>query len=231
MLIGETGSTPEHPAQHPVTGVRGRIPTNLSGGLKSRGHPVGGTGLFQISEVFLQLTERFPNPRVQVAGARIGVAHSIGGPGNNVYVTVLEKTESNRKREEVPRPRMQFTSGDRPRERRDEKSFQGGNAVVEASTTIHVTTSAHRAPIHVALLRIDGRRVFAKLDHAYHEGEGMEAVLAGRKVKLLVKDDGDHYFQVPRGRSFDLGRLVQAIRRRTGGAADTSEDKVSDQRE
>jgi hypothetical protein len=36
-------------------------------------------------------------------------------------------------------------------------------------------------------------------------------------VKLLVKDDGDQYFQIPRGRSFDVGRVVQAIRRRVGG--------------
>ena len=39
-------------------------------------------------------------------------------------------------------------------------------------------------------------------------------MLAGQKVKLLVKDDGDQYFQIPRGRSFDISRVVDAIRRR-----------------
>ena len=39
-----------------------------------------------------------------------------------------------------------------------------------------------------------------------------------RRVRLLVKDDGGHYFQIPRGRSFDLGRVVKSIRERvTGG--------------
>jgi hypothetical protein len=39
-------------------------------------------------------------------------------------------------------------------------------------------------------------------------------------VRLLVKDDGGHYFQIPRGRSFDLGRVVKSIRERvTGGEA------------
>jgi len=42
-----------------------------------------------------------------------------------------------------------------------------------------------------------------------------EEVLAGQRVKLLVK--GDAYFQIPRGRGFDLGRLVDTIRRRVGG--------------
>jgi hypothetical protein len=42
-------------------------------------------------------------------------------------------------------------------------------------------------------------------------------VLAGKKVKLLVKGDGDAYFQIPRGRGIDLGRLVETIRRRVGG--------------
>ena len=36
------------------------------------------------------------------------------------------------------------------------------------------------------------------------------------KVDLTGRD---HYFQIPRGRSFDLSRLVQSIRRRAGGEA------------
>ena len=66
----------------------GSLPTNLSGGLKARGHPVGGTGLFQIAENYLQLTERFPNPRAQVHHAKTAISQSVGGPGNNNYVTI-----------------------------------------------------------------------------------------------------------------------------------------------
>jgi len=78
----------------------------------------------------------------------------------------------------------------------------------------------------VALLSIDGRRVFAKLDHALGEGDLPEEALAGQKVKLLVKGDGDHYFQIARGSTFDLGRIVKSIRRRVGGdAAETAESE------
>jgi hypothetical protein len=41
-------------------------------------------------------------------------------------------------------------------------------------------------------------------------------VLAGSRVKLLVKDDGDHYFQLDRGRRLDLGSLVDRMRDRMG---------------
>src|SRR5512145_716408 len=109
-LVGDPRREPVSPYEHPVTGPRGRFPTNLSGGLKARGHPVGGTGLFQIAEAYLQLTDRFPNRRGQVAGAKIGICQSVGGPGNNNYVTVLESAASRRRRDAVPAPRLHFES-------------------------------------------------------------------------------------------------------------------------
>jgi acetyl-CoA C-acetyltransferase len=219
MLVGDPRQLPTDPLQHPVTGPRGRLPVNLSGGLKARGHPVGGTGLFQICENYLQLTDRFPNREAQVPQARVGISHSIGGPGNNNYVTVLERADTKRRRDAVTPPRLHFESNRRP-ERKPATELDGAQAVVEAATTIYVT-SGGGGPVHVALLEIGGHRVFAKLDHAPHDEEAPEVVLAGQKVKLLVKDDGDQYFQIPRGRSFDVGRLVSAIRRRVGGGDET----------
>jgi acetyl-CoA C-acetyltransferase len=221
-LVGDPRRPPASPYDHPVSGPRGRIPTNMSGGLKARGHPVGGTGLFQIAENYLQITDRFPNRRAQVPGARVGIAHSIGGPGNNNYVTILEASDSRRRRESPARPRLHFESRTRRPEREPAEKLHGARAIVDAATTIHVT-SGGGDPIHVALLSIDGRRVFAKLDHAPREGETPETLLAGQKVNLLVKDDGDHYVQIPRSRSFDLGRVVQSIRRRVARQAGEAE--------
>jgi acetyl-CoA acetyltransferase len=215
-LVGDPRREPKPPLEHPVTGVRGRIPTNLSGGLKARGHPVGGTGLFQIAENYLQLTERFPNRDAQVAHARIGISHSIGGPGNNNYVTILEAESSKRRRAPVSPPRLHFESRRGRPQREAPEGLHGAQATVEAATTIHVNAEGG-APVHVALLSIDGRRVFAKLERAASDADEPEQVLAGQKVKLLVKDDGDRYFQIPRGRGFDLGRVVQSIRRRVSG--------------
>ena len=219
-VVGSLKREPGDPLEHPVTGVRGRLPVNFSGGLKARGHPVGGTGLFQIVECHLQLTGRFPNPRAQVAGARIGLAHSIGGPGNNVYVTIVERSDGKRKPDPtVQRPALAFRSAHPPRlgETPAPQGLDGASAVLEAYTSIYVTSGHHPGPIHVGLVRIGDRRAFAKLDHPPGEGEPDEAVLAGQKVKLLVKDDGDQYFQITRGRGFDLAGLVERMRSRVGG--------------
>ncbi|MCP5055314.1 MAG: hypothetical protein GY937_01160 [bacterium] len=208
-LVGDTNGTPGDPIANPVTGIAGRVPANLSGGLKARGHPVGGTGLFQIAECALQLQGRFPNPRAQVHGATIGIAHSIGGPGNNVFVTVLESSESLRLPEAVPEPRLHFEAC-APRPTPDPAQLDGARAVVEAATTIHITAGPQEGPVHVAVVSLDGTRVFARLDHLAGE-ELPEGALAGQRVRLLVKDDGDHYFQLDRDRG-GIGQLFTRIR-------------------
>ncbi|GJD51716.1 hypothetical protein OPKNFCMD_4471 [Methylobacterium crusticola] len=64
-------------AESGATRIGGRIPLNPSGGLESKGHPVGATGLGQIYELVLQL--RGEAGRRQVEGARVGVAENGGG--------------------------------------------------------------------------------------------------------------------------------------------------------
>ncbi|WP_066388208.1 thiolase C-terminal domain-containing protein [Neobacillus mesonae] len=61
----------------------GKIPVNTSGGLLSRGHPIGATGIAQIYQVVQQLRGTACN---QVDGARIGLAQNLGGTGS--YSTV-----------------------------------------------------------------------------------------------------------------------------------------------
>jgi acetyl-CoA C-acetyltransferase len=226
-LVGDLREEPASPYDNPSTGPRGRMPVNLSGGLKARGHPVGGTGLFQIAENYLQITGRAPNARAQVPHARIGISSSVGGPGNNNYVTVIETSDGRRRRDAVPEPRHRFESSDRRPPRQATTGLDGLRATVEAATTIYVTGKGHE-PAHVALLRIDGRRVFARLDHPPRDGEPTEEVLAGQKVRLLVKGDGDHYFQINRGRGIDLARMVQSIRRRVGGEGAAGDEERSE---
>ena len=71
--IGEGGRLAESGA----TGLGGSIPINLSGGLVSKGHPVGATGLSMIDELMLQLRSE-AGPR-QVSGARTALAENGGG--------------------------------------------------------------------------------------------------------------------------------------------------------
>jgi len=59
------------------TRIGGRIPVNPSGGLESKGHPIGATGLGQIHELVQQL--RGEAGQRQVEGARIAIAENGGG--------------------------------------------------------------------------------------------------------------------------------------------------------
>jgi acetyl-CoA C-acetyltransferase len=63
---------------------------NTSGGLKAAGHPVGGTGIKQIGEIYLQLTEQAGER--QVKDAHFGLAHNVGGSGGVAVVTILGQT-------------------------------------------------------------------------------------------------------------------------------------------
>ena len=69
------------------TSMGGSIPVNPSGGLKSKGHPPGATGIAQCTELFEQLRGHAVN---QVDGAHWALAHNIGGPTAVAAVTVLE---------------------------------------------------------------------------------------------------------------------------------------------
>lgn len=74
------------------TALDGSLPVNPSGGLKSKGHPIGATGAGQVAEAFKQLSgdagER------QVEGARYGLTHNVGGSGGAAVVHVFEREEA-----------------------------------------------------------------------------------------------------------------------------------------
>jgi len=66
-------------ARSGLTALGGKIPVNTSGGLKSKGHPVGATGIAQAIEIFEQLRDEAGER--QVAGAQIGLTQNMGGSG------------------------------------------------------------------------------------------------------------------------------------------------------
>ena len=71
------------------TSINGEIPINPSGGLKSKGHPVGATGVGQIVEVYEQLTES--STQRQVKNANIGLTHNVGATGGSCAVHIFER--------------------------------------------------------------------------------------------------------------------------------------------
>jgi acetyl-CoA acetyltransferase len=89
--LAEAGEAPARVAAGDLS-IGGRQPVNPSGGLLSRGHPLGATGLAQVAEVTWQL--RGDAGERQVDGARVGLVETMGGgaagiDGNGCVVTVL----------------------------------------------------------------------------------------------------------------------------------------------
>jgi acetyl-CoA C-acetyltransferase len=75
-------------AEKGLTSLQGKIPVNTSGGLKSKGHPVGATGVAQAIEIVSQLRGEAGNR--QVEGAKVGLAQNMGGSGGSSIVHIME---------------------------------------------------------------------------------------------------------------------------------------------
>ena len=72
-----------------TTELDGDLPVNASGGLKSKGHPIGATGAGQVAEAFKQLRGKAGDR--QVEDAQYGLTHNVGGSGGAAVVHILER--------------------------------------------------------------------------------------------------------------------------------------------
>jgi acetyl-CoA C-acetyltransferase len=72
-----------------LTALNGKIPINPSGGLKSKGHPVGATGVAQVVEIVKQFREEAGER--QIKNARIALTQNMGGTGGSALVHIFEK--------------------------------------------------------------------------------------------------------------------------------------------
>jgi acetyl-CoA C-acetyltransferase len=71
------------------TTLGGKLPINLSGGLKGCGHPVGATGVKQVVEVVKQLLRE--NGDRQIKDANVGLTHNVGGSGATAVIHIFRK--------------------------------------------------------------------------------------------------------------------------------------------
>ncbi|MFN4336507.1 MAG: thiolase domain-containing protein [Candidatus Nitrosocaldus sp.] len=72
-----------------VTRLDGELPINPSGGLKSKGHPIGATGVGQVVEVYEQLLGKAGER--QVKGAEIALTHNFGATGASCAVHIFRR--------------------------------------------------------------------------------------------------------------------------------------------
>lgn len=72
------------------TARNGKFPINTSGGLKSKGHAVGATGVAQMVELYKQLTGQAEGERQLTTSPKIGMAQNMGGTGASSVVHIME---------------------------------------------------------------------------------------------------------------------------------------------
>ena len=77
-------------AEEGLTSRNGTKPVNTSGGLKSKGHPVGASGAAQVVEIWKQLRGTAGARQVQGEPA-IGLTHNVGGTGQSCVVHIFER--------------------------------------------------------------------------------------------------------------------------------------------
>ncbi|MEB3773207.1 MAG: thiolase domain-containing protein, partial [Desulfurococcales archaeon] len=74
----------------------GKIPVNLSGGLKAKGHPLGATGISMAVDLTRQLQGRVEKERQADIKVGRALAHNIGGTGHYAYVTLYSLSKPRR---------------------------------------------------------------------------------------------------------------------------------------
>ncbi len=79
-------------AEEGLTSRDGVTPINLSGGLKSKGHPVGASGVGQVVEIWKQLRGEAGERQVK-RPLRYGLTHNVGGTGQTCVVHIFEKRD------------------------------------------------------------------------------------------------------------------------------------------
>ncbi|MFI5404325.1 MAG: thiolase domain-containing protein [Candidatus Gagatemarchaeaceae archaeon] len=72
------------------TELGGRIPVNLDGGLKAKGHPIGATGVSMAVEITKQLRNEAGSHQAPIKNG-VGLVHNVGGTGHYAYVTILSR--------------------------------------------------------------------------------------------------------------------------------------------
>jgi acetyl-CoA C-acetyltransferase len=73
------------------TMIGGKIPVNVDGGLKAKGHPIGATGVSMTVEITKQLRQEAGRHQAPIKKG-YGLVHNVGGTGHYAYVTVLSRS-------------------------------------------------------------------------------------------------------------------------------------------
>ena len=168
------------------TSLEGPLPINPSGGLKSRGHPVGASGVAQVVEAVWGL--RGSSGAKLKREAKRALAQSTGGLATNNFVTIVERTDSPSVKSLWRHPFLAPVQR-RPSPKRLEPVSVSEEGRIETFTMLYVTPDGFLPPLALALIRDrQGSLLMA-------QGEDISHLKIGREVYLRQLGDR-HLFTV-----------------------------------
>jgi len=165
-----------------TTHLHGKLPINPSGGLKSRGHPVGASGLAQLVEIVYQLRGEAGEGR-QLERAEIGLTQSIGGLGNNNFVTILER--SDRKRGMIEGWRLDYHPEIKVSKKITTPPPPEGVGILETFTTLYSTPEGFRSPLTLGFVKTQGGEIVMACNPDYKSPKDLKM---GKTVFLKTKE-------------------------------------------
>jgi len=165
------------------TSLEGPLPINPSGGLKSRGHPIGASGVAQIVEAVWRL--RGNSDTVLRREARRALTQSTGGLGANNFVTVVELAEHHVQVQNLWASPFTDPSPQRLSQEQLHQRPHTGEGRIETFTVLHVTPDGFLPPLGLALIRDGSGRLLMA------QGEDIRHLEIGREVYL--RQFGDSY--------------------------------------
>jgi acetyl-CoA acetyltransferase len=169
------------------TSPEGALPINPSGGLKSRGHPVGASGVAQVVEAVWRL--RGESKSKLKREAKRALTQSTGGLGSNNFVTILERSDAPRRAQNGPSSYSLPSAGAPPGKKEPLPAEPSEEGRIETFTILYVTPDGFLPPLALALIR-DRRGALLMA-----QGEDIGHMKIGREV-YLRQVAGVRYFTV-----------------------------------
>lgn len=168
------------------TSLEGPLPINPSGGLKSRGHPVGASGVAQVVEAVRGL--RGSSGAKLKREAKRALAQSTGGLATNNFVTIVERTDSPSVKS-LWKPPFLAPVQRHPSPKRPQPISVSEEGRIETFTILYVTPDGFLPPLALALIRDrQGSLLMA-------QGEDISHLKIGREVYLRHLEER-HLFTV-----------------------------------
>jgi hypothetical protein len=150
---------------------------------------VGASGLAQLVEIVYQLRGEAGSER-QLERAEIGLAHSIGGLGNNNLVTILERTDRKRTLKVSPTRSQEGWSPEvHPEMSVSKKSSPSpppiGVGILETFTTLYAVPEGFRSPLTLGFVKTKDGGVVMACNPDYRSPEALKM---GKKVSLKTRE-------------------------------------------